>query len=343
MSRLHSIQQKEKAENEFYTLMPTIEEELQHYTKHFENKVVYCNCDSSQSNFFKYFVEHFNELKLKKLVCTCYNGGDVQLSLFENKKTGGVAQKITITNVPSDFSFDTLFELDGNSLENLQGNGDFRSQECLDILKTSDIVVTNPPFSLSIQFIKTMFAYDKKFLVLSNLNIIKNKFLFQKLMKEEMHIGVSIHKGHVWFLMPDDTPIRTKHKGDWKQVDGKTYMVVTPVRWFSNLDVDYQPPFWELTEEYSPEKYPVYDNYDAIEVTDVYKIPKDYGGIIGVPVTFLDKWNREQFEMVSPKLCEKSSLSLFDVASTNLMPTTVNDAMLGGKQLFTRLFIRRCA
>ena len=342
MSRLHQIQAKAKAENEFYTLMSTIEEELQHYTKHFANKIVYCNCDSVESNFFKYFVEHFNELKLKKLVCTCYNGGDVQLSLFDDEKESTQkAQKVVVTNVPSDFSFEALFTLPGNSLENLQGNGDFRSKECLDILKNSDIVITNPPFSLSIQFIKLMFAYDKKFLVLSNLNIIKNKFLFRQFIEENMHIGVSIHKEHVWFLMPEGTPIRTKHKGDWKQEGSKTYMVVTSVRWFSNLNVDYKPSFWELTEEYSPNKYQEYDNYRAIEVADVYKIPKNYDSVIGVPITFVDKWNREQFEIVSPKLCEKTSLSLLNVTSANLPPTPVNDAILDGKQLYTRLFIRR--
>ena len=302
---------KTAKKDEFYTQLTDIERELQHYWPHFRDKVVLCNCDDPyESNFFKYFALRFNQLGLKKLICTCYDGSPVmgtELSLFaldaqgEEKK---VAYKVEITEV-SDVNGDGAVDLadveyliqnDKNVLSSLQGNGDFRSRECIELLKQADIVVTNPPFSLFREYLAQLVEYDKKFLIIGNINAITYKEVFPLIKDNKVWLGPSITSGDRKFNVPDDYPLNAAGCG--VDSDGKRYIRVKGVRWFTNLDHKKRHEELDLVCHYSPEEYPTYDNYDAIEVGRTSDIPLDYPGKMGVPITFLDKYNPEQFEII---------------------------------------------
>lgn len=302
---------KTAKKDEFYTQLTDIERELQHYWPHFRDKVVLCNCDDPyESNFFKYFALRFNQLGLKKLICTCYDGSPVmgtELSLFaldaqgEEKK---VAYKVEITEV-SDVNGDGAVDLadveyliqnDKNVLSSLQGNGDFRSRECIELLKQADIVVTNPPFSLFREYLAQLVEYDKKFLIIGNVNAITYKEVFPLIKDNQVWLGPSITSGDRKFNVPDDYPLNAAGCG--VDPDGKRYIRVKGVRWFTNLDHKKRHEELDLVCHYSPEEYPTYENYDAIEVGKTSDIPFDYPGKMGVPITFLDKYNPEQFEII---------------------------------------------
>ena len=288
-SKNSNLNNAKKAKNdEFYTRLVDIENELRHYKEQFKNKVILCNCDDPfESNFFKYFALKFNDLKLKKLVCTCYDGSKItgtQLSLFDfmpeqdiiSRKT---AYKIEINEVlDSTADISTLLENNKNKLTKLKGNGDFASEECLKILEKSDIVITNPPFSCMRAFVSTLFNYDKKFLIIGSKNAITYKEIFPLIKENKMWLGyTNVPK----FIQPD---------GSEKQFGN--------VGWYTNLDVKIRHDYLTLYEHYRPEKYPKYDNYDAIEVSKVCEIPMDYDGVMGVPISFIDKYNPDQFEIV---------------------------------------------
>ena len=297
--------------DEFYTQLSDIERELQHYWQHFRGKVVLCNCDDPyESNFFKYFALRFNQLGLKKLICTCYNGSPVtgnELAIhfdgFDDDEPKKIAYKVEITEVKdengdgavdlSDVQY--LLKNDKNVLSILK-TGDFRSQECIELLKEADIVVTNPPFSLFREYIGQLMKYQKKFLIIGNMNSITCKEIFPYVQNNKMWIGPSISSGDRKFYVPDDYPLNAAGCG--VDSDGKRFIRVKGVRWFTNLDHNKRHEDFDLVCRYSEDEYPTFDNFDAIEVGKTSDIPYDYDGIMGVPITFLDKYNPGQFEIL---------------------------------------------
>lgn len=297
--------------DEFYTQLSDIERELQHYWQHFHGKVVLCNCDDPyESNFFKYFALRFNQLGLKKLICTCYNGSPVtgnELAIhfdgFDDDEPKKIAYKVEITEVKdengdgavdlSDVQY--LLKNDKNVLSILK-TGDFRSQECIELLKEADIVVTNPPFSLFREYIGQLMEYQKKFLIIGNMNSITCKEIFPYVQNNKMWIGPSISSGDRKSYVPDDYPLNAAGCG--VDSDGKRFIRVKGVRWFTNLDHNKRHEDLDLVCCYSEDEYPTFDNFDAIEVGKTSDIPYDYDGIMGVPITFLDKYNPGQFEIL---------------------------------------------
>ena len=297
--------------DEFYTQLSDIERELQHYWQHFRGKVVLCNCDDPyESNFFKYFALRFNQLGLKKLICTCYNGSPVtgnELAIhfdgFDGDEPKKIAYKVEISEVKdengdgavdlSDVQY--LLKNDKNVLSILK-TGDFRSQECIELLKEADIVVTNPPFSLFREYIGQLMKYQKKFLIIGNMNSITCKEIFPYVQNNKMWIGPSISSGDRKFYVPDDYPLNAAGCG--VDSDGKRFIRVKGVRWFTNLDHNKRHEDLDLVCRYSEDEYPTFDNFDAIEVGKTSDIPYDYDGIMGVPITFLDKYNPDQFEIL---------------------------------------------
>ncbi len=312
-----SLNKANKAKkDEFYTQLADIEVELKHYRKHFRDKVIFCNCDDPyESNFFKYFAMNFNFLGLKKLIATCYNGSPIigeqfeQLSLFdilpseENipKKFPYKIEITEVTDINGDGAVDLtdvefLLRNNKNSLSLLNGNGDFRSEECIEILKESDIVVTNPPFSLFREFLAQLIEYNKQFLIIGNVNAVTYKEVFPLIMGNKMWMGYSIHSGDREFRVPDDYPLEAAgYRIDEK---GYKYIRVKGVRWFTNMDYKERHTDLDLWKKYRPEEYPRYDNYEAIEVSITADIPENYFDVMGVPITFLDKYNPDQFEII---------------------------------------------
>lgn len=299
---------KAAKEDEFYTQLTDIERELQHYWQHFRGKTVLCNCDDPyESNFFKYFALRFNQLGLKKLICTCYNGSPVQGNELlldfgdgsnEPKK---IAYKVEITEV-KDMNGDGTVDLsdvryllqnDKNVLSILP-SGDFRSRECVELLKEADIVVTNPPFSLFREYLAQLMEYDKKFLIVGNQNVITYKEVFPLLKDNKIWLGYKV--GDMAFKVPDYfQPRKTRY---WQDESGQKWRSMGNICWFTNLDHQKRHETLDLVCHYSPEEYPKYDSCDAIEVSRTADIPFDYAGAMGVPITFLDKYNPEQFEIL---------------------------------------------
>lgn len=261
MAKNNNLHKAKTAKNdEFYTQMIDIEKELQHYKEHFKDKTIYCNCDDpKQSNFWKYFHLNFNHFGLKKLIATHFHETE---PTYKIEYTGEDDNDCNIGVVTS-----------------LKTNGDFRSHECIELLQESDIIVTNPPFSLFREYIAQLIEYDKKFIVIGNKNAITYKEFFPLLKNNQVWIG---------FNSP----------AEFKTPDGTTNKINGLSRWFTNLDIIKHHEFLDLIEKYTPEKYPKYDNYDAINVDKVLDIPVDYDGVMGVPITFMDKYNTEQFEIL---------------------------------------------
>ena len=301
---------KTAKKDEFYTEMTDIERELQYYWPHFRGKVVFCNCDDPyESYFFKYFALHFNHLGLKKLICTCYNGSPVQGEELvidfgdfsdEPKK---VAFKVEITEV-KDLNGDGAVDLsdvryllqnDKNVISILK-TGDFRDPECIELLREADIVVTNPPFSLFREYIAQLMEYGKKFLIIGNVNAITYKEVFPLIKNNQLWFGPSITSGDRKFYVPENYPLNASGCGVDK--DGRRFIRVKGVRWFTNLDHKKRHEEIDLVRHYTAEEYPTYENYKAIEVSKTSDIPLDYSGTMGVPITFLDKYNPDQFEII---------------------------------------------
>lgn len=306
-----NLHKASRAKNdEFYTQLVDIEKELKHYKDQFRGKAVYCNCDDPfESNFFKYFAANFNELKLKKLITTSFVKSPIvggQLPLFEVeglKPSGKEPFKIEIKEVPDADSdgainlddVEHLLRHDKNTATPLKGNGDFRSDECVKLLKGADIVVTNPPFSLFREYVAQLVEYGKKFLILGDQNAITYKEIFKLIKKNKLWLGYD-NGGTKWFQVPDDYDITTESRK--KIVNGVKYFSMGRILWFTNLDTAKRHQKLDLYKNYAPIEYPKYDNYDAIEVSKVSEIPADYNGVMGVPITFLDKYNPEQFEIL---------------------------------------------
>lgn len=292
-----SLHAANKAKNdEFYTQLSDIENELRHYKHHFKDKTVYCNCDDPRvSNFFHYFSHNFETLGLKKLMATCYKSQAADLFsqndseqavylIYEGDKNGN--------RVPDPSEIQVL---------PLQGDGDFRSEECIALLKQADIVVTNPPFSLFREYVAQLVEYGKKFLIIGNKNAITYKEIFPLIKDDKMWLGVTPMGTDMLFGVPEhyaETLVQTKKSGSsYRIIDGEV-KARAQACWFTNLDHDKRHEELILYKRYTSEEYPHYDNYDAVDVSKVAEIPCDFDGAMGVPITFLDKYNPEQFEII---------------------------------------------
>jgi len=305
---LHKASQAKK--DEFYTQLVDIEKELKHYKEQFRSKIVYCNCDDPfESNFFKYFAANFKPLKLKKLIATSYVKSPIvggQLLLFEIeglKPSGKEPFKIEIKEVP-DADKDGAINLDDvkyllkhdkNTATPLKGSGDFRSAECIELLKQADIVVTNPPFSLFREYVAQLMKYNKKFLILGDQNAITYKETFGYIKDNKLWLGYD-NGGTKWFQVPMDYDIPTESRK--KIVNGVKYFSMGRILWYTNLDTTKRHESMELYKKYTPKEFPKYDNYNVINVDKVSDIPMNYDGVMGVPITFVDKYNPKQFEIL---------------------------------------------
>lgn len=319
-SNLHKAGKAKK--DEFYTQLVDIEKELKYYKGQFRGKVVYCNCDDPfESNFFKYFAANFNALGLKRLIATSYKPSPIantelvlQPSLFqgyedkilrkppEPKGRPKVTANKFIINEVHDIDNNGAFDLNdiaeqlkankNNEWVPLKGDGDFRSKESVELLKQSDIVVTNPPFSLFREYVGQLVEYKKKFLIIGNLNAITYKEFFKLIKDNKLWLGYN--NGPKTYLVPDNY----EQDNIFVAEDGKKYAKMGNTGWYTNLDVAKRHELLTLYKKYNPEEYPHYSNYDAIEVEKVSEIPGDYKGAMGVPVSFLDKYNPDQFEII---------------------------------------------
>ena len=282
---------KDSKKDEFYTQLSDIENELKHYKTHFKDKIVYCNCDDPRvSNFFQYFSYNFEALGLKKLITTCYKNQDAEL--FSQNES----EQAIYLEYEGDKNGNQVPDISEIGIRSLSGDGDFRSAECIELLKQADIVVTNPPFSLFREYVAQLIKYEKKFIIIGNLNAVTYKDIFKLVKENKLWFGKSIHSGDREFRVPNDYPLNAA--GSRTDDDGNKYIRVKGVRWYTNLDYLERHEDLLLFKEYTPEEYPTYDNYDAINVDVTKHIPKDYNGAMGVPITFLDKYNPEQFEII---------------------------------------------
>ncbi len=329
--------------DEFYTQLGDIAKELKYYKPCFKDKVVFCNCDDPyESNFFKYFALNFNVFGLKKLIATCYNGspiaGDELPLLFEatEDEPKKIAYKVEISEV-KDYNGDGavnladvqyLIQNDKNVLSMLKGNGSFDSPECIELLKESDIVVTNPPFSLFREYLAMLDKYEKHFLIIGNTNALSYKEIFQMFQYDKIRTGYTNFNVGMFFQVPDD----------WDKYhhieNGKKIARVSTSCWFTNLPVSKHNEDLILYKHYTPIDYPKFDNYDAINVNTYTDIPCDYDGIMGVPITFLDKYNPDQFEIVD-------AIGRYSML-TGPTPETKGKylTMLDGKPKYARIIIR---
>ncbi len=337
---LHQAAKAKK--DEFYTQLVDIEKELRHYKEQFRGKVVYCNCDDPyESNFFKYFAASFNALGLKKLIATSYirspiAGGQLPLVEIEGLKPEGKEPFRIEINEVKDLNNDgavslgdvkQLLRQDANVATPLKGDGDFRSDECISLLKQADIVVTNPPFSLFRDYVAQLMEHQKEFLILGNQNAITYKEIFKFIKENRLWLGYD-NGGTKWFQVPEDYDIQTESR--IKVEDGIKYFSMGSILWFTNLDVAKRHEELTLYKKYTPKEYPKYDNYDAINIDKYTDIPMDYSGVMGVPVTFVDKYNPKQFEIIG----HVGSVGADGVYSF------ANAIYISGKKKFKRILIK---
>lgn len=337
--------------DEFYTQLSTIEDELCAYTGHFEGKTVLCNADDPyESNFFKYFAMNFDYLGLKKLIATCYSGSPIQGTQFllaDGQTPDGDGQvrrepyKIEINSVEDHTGdgavgladVEWLLRNEENALTTLDGDGDFRSDECMALLDEADIVCTNPPFSLMKQYLPLLVEKEKEFLVLGNINHATYREVFPYLMSGKVWLGN--HAGHFWFNVPDHYAPK---KTDYREVNGQKQRRMGNICWFTNLDTPKHHEPLDLYRTYSPDEYPRLDNYDAVFVRKTADIPVDYDGVIAVPITYLPYHCPEQFEIVGVTESEGKGFSfgLWDSSSG------ISQPVLNGSREYKRVFIKRC-
>lgn len=287
---LHSA--KKGKNDEFYTQLTDIEKELRHYKEHFKNKVVFCNCDDPRvSNFFHYFSYNFENLGLKKLITTCYKNQSRDL-FSEHTSEQAIWLEYT-----GDKNGDKVPNPEEIGIYQLNGDGDFRSEECMELLKQADIIVTNPPFSLFREYVAQLIEYDKKFLIIGNQNNFTYKEIFKLLKENKIWAGVD-NGGTKWFKVPDHYDIQTETR--IKIENGQKFFSMGSVYWFTNIDHKKRHEDIILYKTYigNESEYPTYDNYEAINVNKVADIPTDYEGFMGVPITFIDKYSPDQFEII---------------------------------------------
>ena len=303
--------------DEFYTTLECIEKELSHYKKHFFNKVVLCNCDDPyESNFCKYFADNFLEIGLKKLICTSY---------FSSKVSEKNNKKGTVLILEKDsFNCDGERKPIKSCTKTLEGDGDFRSDECLSFLDECDIVVTNPPFSLFKEFFGEIMKRHKNFLIIGNQNALTYKEIFPYIQKNLVWTGYQF--GEMKFRVPDDSEPRATRF--WIDENGQKWRSLGNAMWLTNLDIPKRHKALDLTKTYKPELYPKYDLFDAINVRTINDIPYDYDGIMGVPITIINRLNGKQFEIIGE--ANHGSDNEFD-----LFKPTIN-----GAQVFKRILIK---
>ena len=336
-------QAKINKKDEFYTQLSDIEDELRHYKNQFKGKTVFCNCDDPfESNFFKYFAMNFNHLGLKKLICTSYAGSPIShtelndLPLFKIKEK--MPYMIEITEV-KDYNGDgaedladieLLLRSNNNTLTILDGDGDFRSEESIEFLKEADIVVTNPPFSLFREFLQLLVDYKKDYVIIGNTNALSYKEVFKLFQSNKIRTGYTKFNVGMFFEVPDYWDKYTKI------VDGVKMARVSTSCWLTSLPVDKHKEDLICYKKYSPDLYPKYDNYDAINVDKYVDIPIDYDGVMGVPITFLDKYNPKQFEIID------INPHFFSVVAQGLpKPKQLTLHNAGKKDPYARILIRR--
>jgi hypothetical protein len=277
--------------DEFYSQLTDIERELKNYKPHFKDKVVYCNCDDPRvSNFFHYFSYNFEHLGLKKLITTCYKNQDADL--FSTNES----EQAVYLEYKGDKNGNSVPDAHEIGVKPLKGDGDFRSAESIELLKQADIVVTNPPFSLFREYVAQLIEYDKKFLVIGNINAISYKEIFKLIKANKAWLGVNMGRGISGFIVPKHYELY----GSEARVDenGNRIISTNNCLWLTNLDIDKRHVDLILHKKYTPYEYPTYDNYNAINVDKTKDIPIDYVGEMGVPITFLDKYNPDQFEII---------------------------------------------
>ena len=275
--------------DEFYTRLEDIENELKYYRHHFKGKTILCNCDDPRcSNFFRYFTLNFEVLGLKKVIATCYKNQDVDL--FSQHE----CEKAVYQIYEGDKNHNRKVDDEEIEVKYLEGDGDFRSKECVALLEEADIVVTNPPFSLFREYVALLVQHNKQFLIIGNKNAIKYKEIFPLFITNKIWTGCRGFAGGMWF--------RSDYEGKTERfVEGKRFINV-PSIWFTNLEHDKRHEELPLFKKYTPQEYPTYVNFNAIEVSKVGDIPCDYDGLMGVPITFMDKYNPDQFEIVGMSL-----------------------------------------
>jgi len=279
---------KATKQDEFYTQLSDIEKELRHYTDHFKGKTVLCNCDDPRvSNFFHYFSHNFEKLKLKRLITTCYKNQDTDL--FSTHK----AEKGVYLEYNGDKDGNRVPDPAEIGVHPFKDDGDFRSEECIALLKQADIIVTNPPFSLFREYVQQLIDHEKKFLIIGQMNALHYKEIFKLLRENKIWLGYS---QPVAFKVPDDYEMRKVRS--WRDSEGNNWRSLGNTYWFTNLDIAKRHEDLILYKNYDARIYPSYDNYDAIEVSKVADIPIDYYGPMGVPDAFLDKYNPDQFELI---------------------------------------------
>ena len=284
---------KSSKKDEFYTQLSDIESELKHYKEHFKNKVVFCNCDDPRvSNFFHYFSYNFENLGLKKLITTCYKNQETDL--FGQEKS----ENAVFLEYTGDKNGNNIPDAEEIGVKPLKGDGDFRSKESIDLLKQADIVVTNPPFSLFREYVEQLVKYEKKFLIIGNINAITYKEIFKLIKENKAWLGINMGRGISGFIVPEHYELY----GTETSIDSFGNRIISPNNclWLTNLDTFKRHEDIVLTKTYygNENDYPTFDNYDAINVNKTQDIPKDYEGIMGVPITFLHKYNPEQFELI---------------------------------------------
>jgi hypothetical protein len=311
---------KKNKNDEFYTQLSDVEKELAHYKQHFKGKTVLCNCDDPRvSNFFHYFAYNFEHLGLKRLITTCYKNQERDL-FSQNDSESAIWLEYF-----GDKNGNRIPAPEEIGIHNLKGDGDFRSKECIELLKHADIVVTNPPFSLFREYVAQLVEYDKKFLIIGNQNAITYKEIFKLIKENKLWLGSSL--SFIAFKVPDYYEEKTTRF--WIDENGQKWRSMGNVCWFTNLDIPKRHEDLILYKKYTPEEYPNYDNYDAINVDKVSDIPQDYFGEMGVPITFLDKYNPDQFEIVG------------QMATTKVDDYNFGYPYVNGKKIYARILIRR--
>ena len=340
---------KAAKKDEFYTQLEDINNELRHYREHFRGKTVLCNCDDPRvSNFFTYFAYNFEFLGLKRLITTCYKNQDTDL-FTQNK-----SEQAVYLIYDGDKNGNSIPDPQEIGIHPLKGDGDFRSRECVELLKQADIVVTNPPFSLFREYVAQLMEYDKMFLIVGSVNAINYREIFPFIIQNKMWLGYGFNAGNAFFMIPAEA--RTNYAaGVFNEETG--LVKFRNCHWFTNLDHQKRHESLILYKHYTPEEYPKYDNYEAIEVSKVENIPCDYDGVMGVPLTFLDKYNPDQFDIIwrshdiewaenkctffRPPTAEKLAKYKKADKTWRVQIPYITDANDNAKMTYQRIFIRK--
>lgn len=316
---------KSSKKDEFYTQLSDIERELKHYKKHFKGKVVYCNCDDPRvSNFFHYFSYNFEKLGLKKLIATCYKNQN--MDLFSQNDS----ERAIYLEYNGDKNGNFVPDPEEIGINHLKGDGDFRSKESIELLKQADIVVTNPPFSLFREYVAQLIEYDKNFIIIGHQNALTYKEIFPLIKENKLWLGYGFKGGAAHF-------INTQYKDYASADDHQEGMIrVSGVTWYTNFDISKRHEDLILYKQFNSDEFPKYDNYDAININKTKDIPLDYEGYMGVPITFMNKYNPEQFEIIGATESEGKGFSngLWDKESK------ISQPVVNKKRVYKRIFIK---